>query len=148
MSKNINEPGGLQEIISRIDKLTAETKPVWGKMNVNQMLRHVYDAANFAYETKTERKKPSFFTRNIMKWMIFHVPAPKGIKTFPSIDMVAKGINPPDFAAERDAVKTIFTKISGGGDFQPNPFLGELTPDEWGKLCYVLANHHLKQFGV
>jgi len=31
----------VQEAIDRINKLTADTQPLWGKMNVAQMLAHL-----------------------------------------------------------------------------------------------------------
>jgi hypothetical protein len=31
------------EIIERLNRLTAETKGVWGKMNVSQMLAHTHE---------------------------------------------------------------------------------------------------------
>jgi hypothetical protein len=149
MSKSIINTSEMQEIQSRFDKLTADTKPLWGRMNVKQMLRHVHNAANFAFETETPRKKPGLFDRTVMKWMIFHVPAPKNVKTFQPIDMVANKIDPEEFNAELRATKDIFTRVAEfKGEYQPNPFLGVLTKDEWGRLCYVHAHHHLKQFGV
>src|SRR4051812_36198150 len=39
--KNIFDPSVKQEIISRVNKLTAQTQPQWGKMNVSQMLAHL-----------------------------------------------------------------------------------------------------------
>ncbi len=148
MKKNINNSEDKKEIFSRLDKLTSETKPQWGKMNVNQMLHHVSTAANFAFAEKEPEKKPSFFTRTVMKWMVMNLNAPKGAKTLDGLDMVALGINPVDFNNERQAVKDVFDKISVSDKFQLNPFLGELTKKEWGDLCYLHANHHLKQFGV
>ena len=148
MKKNINNPAEKKEIFDRLDKLTPETKPQWGKMNVNQMLHHVSTAANFAFAEKAPEKKPGFFTRTFMKWMVMNLSAPKGAKTLDGLDMVAMGVNPEDFNNERKAVKDVFDKVSAANKFQINPFIGELTKKEWGELCYLHANHHLKQFGV
>ena len=143
--RSINNSHDLNEVFGRLDKLTAETRASWGKMNIRQMLRHVGDAANFAFDSPNPNAKKKSF----MKWMIFNIPAPKNAKTLPEIDQVAKGVDPDDFERERSRVKELFEKISSSnGPFKVNPFLGELTKDEWGKLCYVHANHHLKQFGV
>ena len=38
--KNIFEQAVTDEVIARIDNLTSKTQPVWGKMNVAQMLAH------------------------------------------------------------------------------------------------------------
>ena len=145
MKKNINNPADLKEVMDRSAKLTPETKGLWGKMNVNQMLRHVGDAANFAFDSPDENAK----RRSFMKWMIFNIPAPKNVKTYPTLDLVANNINPEEFEQERERVKEIFSKISSSnGPFKTNPFLGPLKKEEWGILCYIHANYHFKQFGV
>ncbi len=145
MKKSINNQNDLQEVFDRVGKLKADSKGLWGKMNVNQMLRHVSTAANFAFTSEAQNVKK----RSIMKWMIFNIPAPKGAKTLPQIDMVANNINPEEFEKERQALTDVFKKVSeSNGPFRENPFLGKLTKDEWGKLCYLHSNHHLKQFGV
>jgi len=38
--KNLFEPAVKQDIIDRINKLTPDSKALWGKMNVGQMLAH------------------------------------------------------------------------------------------------------------
>src|SRR5438046_7341659 len=98
MKKSINNSSDLQEVKDRLSKLTHETKGLWGKMSVNQMLRHVSDAANFAFDSPNENAKK----RSFMKWMIFNIPAPKNAKTLPPIDMVANNINPQEFEKERE----------------------------------------------
>ena len=145
MKKSINNTADLQEVFDRLGKLTPESKGLWGKMNVKQMLRHISDAANFAFETPNPNTK----RRGVMLWMILNIPAPKNAKTYPDLDMVANKVDPEEFEKERQRVKEIFGKVSAEkGPFKTNPFLGPLTKDEWGKLCFVHANHHCKQFGV
>ena len=39
--KNLFDPSAKNEILSRIDKLKPDSKALWGKMNVNQGLRHM-----------------------------------------------------------------------------------------------------------
>lgn len=39
--KNLFDPAVKHEIIVRINKLAPESKPLWGKMNVAQMLAHL-----------------------------------------------------------------------------------------------------------
>lgn len=53
-----------QQHLERLDKLTNETKPIWGKMNAAQMLAHLNVTYDLAYERKTS--SPGFF----MKWML------------------------------------------------------------------------------
>ena len=149
MKKSINNPNVLSEIYERIDKLKSDTKGKWGKMNVNQMMCHVRTAANFAFEESIPDKKPGFFNKTILKWMLFNIPPPKNSKTYKDLDMVTKGINPPDFNIEMKKLKDVFGKISASnGPFKSNPLLGDLTKSEWGIICYIHADYHLKQFSA
>ena len=45
------------KIISRLEKLTPETKALWGKMNASQMLAHCNVTYDLAFERITERPK-------------------------------------------------------------------------------------------
>src|SRR5215831_4778867 len=39
--RNLFDPGVKEDILARINNLTAASRPEWGKMNVAQMLAHV-----------------------------------------------------------------------------------------------------------
>jgi hypothetical protein len=55
------------EIIARIESLTPESKALWGKMSVDQMLKHVNEAALIAFGEKT--LKINFLMRFLGKMM-------------------------------------------------------------------------------
>ena len=61
--KDLFDPTVKQEIIDRINKLTPQTKQVWGKMNVSQMLAHVQMPIRIALGT--HQPKGSFLLRLI-----------------------------------------------------------------------------------
>jgi len=50
----------------RLNKLTENAKPLWGKMKVNAMLAHMNDAFRIALGMKSAIDKSNFYTRNIM----------------------------------------------------------------------------------
>jgi hypothetical protein len=50
--KSIFDKKDNNEIISRINKLTPESKSVWGKMSVEQMLKHTNEAVKVAFGEK------------------------------------------------------------------------------------------------
>jgi hypothetical protein len=49
--KNLFDPAVKQNIVERFNKLTPETKALWGKMNVEQMLAHVQRPIAVGYGT-------------------------------------------------------------------------------------------------
>lgn len=149
MSKNlINDK---QTIFDRIDKLTPNSQRLWGKMNVNQMLRHLNEAMKLPLSEITVKSKNGTVKQKFMKIMILAgVPAPKGkAKTFPEIDIVEKGIDPKDFTEEVKSLKDIVNRfVDKENTADLNPMLGKMSKDDWARLDYVHMHHHLKQFGV
>src|SRR6187399_1041142 len=61
--KDLFDPSVKQEIIERINKLTAQTQRQWGKMSVSQMLAHVQMPIRIAFGT--HQPKGSFLLRLI-----------------------------------------------------------------------------------
>ena len=57
------------QIINRINQLTPETKPQWGKMNVAQMLAHCNVTYEMIYTDK--HPEPNFFMGIILKLFNF-----------------------------------------------------------------------------
>ena len=55
-----------QEIISRINSLTPETPALWGKMNVDQMLKHCQSPIDVAFGDL--KLKPNFFFQLLGKF--------------------------------------------------------------------------------
>ena len=54
-----------EEFISRIEKLTQESKLKWGKMSVAQMLAHCCVTYEMVYSDK--HKRPNIFIRFVLK---------------------------------------------------------------------------------
>ena len=150
MSKNLLNPDDKKFILSRIDKLAPNARPLWGKMNVNQVLRHMNDGVRTALGEVRVTTKSNFFTRTLMRWAILGgVPPPKGkAKTFPEMDMVERGINPADFTAEVRDLKSSIDRLAIDKTIPINAKLGKFSREDWGRLHYVHMDHHLKQFGV
>lgn len=66
--KNIFSEVVTKEVISRIEALTPDTKPSWGKMSVSQMMAHCNVAYTMAFSTS--KKRPKFLTRLVLKWVV------------------------------------------------------------------------------
>jgi hypothetical protein len=152
MKKNLLQPETKEEILSRINKLTAQTQRQWGKMNVNQMLRHNSDAMLQVYGEIKIAPRDNWFLKQMMRYIIFktEMPTPKGkAQTFPEVDMVARNINPPDFETEKKKLFDLVKNFPAKPQLHPtSPLLGKMTTEEWARLMYTHIDHHLNQFGV
>lgn len=152
MKKNLLQPETRAEIISRIDKLTPGAKSQWGKMNVNQMLRHTAYGLENAMGEMPATAKSGPIMRAIMRFVVLKtdIPAPKGkAETFPEFNTVENGVNPVDFNAEREQLKAILNRFPNASKYgTESPLLGKMSKQDWARLNYGHLDHHLKQFGV
>ncbi len=148
---NLFNPKVKEEILSRIDKLTPDTKAVWGKMNVNQGIWHMAKAFEIATGklNATPTKVPSI-PKWLLKFFLLNMRPPKGrAETFEEMNTVSKGINPDDFEAERNKLKAAVEEFYNSNSLLPeNKIAGKFSKDDWGRLNYNHTDHHLRQFGV
>ena len=149
--KNLFDPKAKEEILSRIDHLTPGAKAQWGKMNVNQGLRHMA----MAFDVATGKLDPTPATtppmpRWLLRFFLLNIKPPKGrAETFKEMNTVANKIDPADFEIERTKLKNAVEDFSKATDLVPeNKMVGKFSRDDWGKLNYNHTDHHLRQFGV
>jgi hypothetical protein len=136
-------------ILARIDTLTAESTPAWGRMNVSQMLTHITDALRMTFgEIRVKDKHIPLIRHFPFKQLVLYVlPFPKGSPTAP--ELLARV--PDSFDAERAQCKAYvarFANLNGTHAFAPHPIFGPLTESEMGTLVYKHIDHHLRQFRV
>lgn len=152
MKKNLLQPETRAEILARIDKLTPDTKSQWGKMNVNQMLRHTTYGLENAMGEMGATAKSGPIMKAIMRFVVLKtdIPAPKGkAETFPEFNTVENGVNPPDFNVVREQLKATLDRFPNASKYgKESPLLGPMSKQDWARLNYGHLDHHLKQFGV
>jgi hypothetical protein len=139
------------KIIERINNLNNLTQPVWGKMNVAQMLAHVCVSYEMVYENK--HKVPGAFLKFILKTFIKKSivgegPYKKNSQTAPAFLIT----NERDFNTEKQRIIDYLKKTQELGEnyFEDRESLsfGKLSKKEWNNLFWKHIDHHLKQFGV
>ena len=153
MKKNLLQPETRAEIIARIDKLSPTTKNLWGKMNVNQVLRHTtYGLQNAMGEMAATAPKSGALKKALMRFVIMKtdMPTPKGkAETMPEFNTVENKVNPPDFHSEREQLKAHLNRFPNAPKYAAeSPLLGPMTKEDWARLNYGHLDHHLKQFGA
>ncbi len=136
--------------ISRINKLTPESKALWGKMSVDQMLSHCQAPFDFTFGTKP--MKANFIIRlfgKILKKKVFGATEFK--KNSPTAPAFIRK-ETYDFEASKNGLIERINVFSDVGQMaiktSKHPFFGELTYDEWSKMHTMHLDHHLRQFGV
>lgn len=149
--KSVFNPQDVEEIISRINKLTPESQRLWGKMSVSQMLAHCNVAYEVVYENKHPKPNPifKFIAKTfIKKHLVNEVPYPKSTRTAP-VFIVSSD---KDFSNEKDRLIGFIRKTLelGENHFENKESysVGKLTAQEWNNMFYKHLDHHFKQFGV
>jgi hypothetical protein len=149
--KSVFKLADSQELIARINKLNPETKQLWGKMNVAQMLAH----CNVTYELVYEDKHPKpnavakFFIKLFAKeTVVGDKPYSKNGRTAPVFIITDERV----FQAEKERLINHIKKTQEMGesffDGKESHGFGVLTIKQWNNLFYKHLDHHLSQFGV
>jgi len=149
--KNIFTKEVTAEIVARIDRLTSETQPIWGKMSVAQMLAHCCVTYEMVYTDKHPR--PNAFTRFMMKTLIKNMVTSE--KPYVKNGRTAKQFvisDDKNFETEKKRLIDFITKTQqlGEQEFEgkESHSFGKLTAKEWNNMFYKHLHHHLTQFGV
>lgn len=138
-------------IIDRLHKLTPETKALWGKMQVAQMLAH----CNVTYEMIFEdtHAQPNAFLKFILKTLVkkkvvSDTPFEHNSRTAPQFIIQ----DTKDFIIEKERLIGYIQKVQTLGESYFNNkeshSFGPLSTLEWNNMFYKHLHHHLTQFGV
>jgi hypothetical protein len=148
---NIFSAEVLKTLNKRINQLTPESIPLWGKMNVSQMLAHCNVPYEMVYTDK--HPQPNAFVGFVIallakKAVVNEKPYPKNSRTAPQF--IIKGER--DFEIEKRRLVDYLEQTQKLGEkhfdgLSSNSF-GNLTTTEWNNLFYKHLDHHLTQFGV
>ena len=139
-----------QGLVDRINALTAASKPLWGKMQVAQMLAHAQQPLRVSLgELHLKRGVVGFLFGKIAKKQLL-----AGALMKKNLPTAREFLVKTDVLFEEEKKKLIalvqrfYQNGPNGLTKEDHPFFGKLTSDEWDKLQYIHLDHHLRQFGV
>lgn len=150
MSQYLFNKEECEKLIDRVNRLTPESKAVWGRMTVAQMLLHSQKPLQIAFgEAKIKRNLFGIlFGRIAKKTLVNDSPFSKNLPTAPSF--VVK--DQPDFNAEREKLIALIRRFYTSGpealSKEPHGFFGPMSTMDWAKSNWKHLDHHLRQFGV
>ena len=138
-------------LIARVNALSVDCKPSWGKMNVEQMVSHLVQAGELPFVTSVPDRS-SFLSRNVIKHLVLYVlPIPKEVKTSAEMDQQQAGRKPLGLETDKSNLVDAINKLGELSiDYKclSHPFFGKLSAKQWGMLGHKHIDHHLRQFGV
>lgn len=139
-----------QECLDRINKITPESQPKWGKMDAAQMFAHVASVQDVTNGKPLENTPfmAKLFKGFIRKMVVNEKPYKKSSQTHPQF-LVA---NAKDFAEQKahllQALETFRDENKDGPSPHVHSLFGKMTHQEKGWSMYKHLDHHLQQFGV
>lgn len=150
--ENIFDVKVVQNYIDRINTLTPETQPLWGKMSVDQMLAHCNVSYEMVYEPEKHRKPGSiakFILKTFVKSKVVGEKGyPKNSPTAPQFIIADR----KNFEEEKKRLIGFIQKTQQLGetafDGKESFSFGKLKAREWNNMFAKHLNHHLAQFGI
>jgi hypothetical protein len=149
---NIFELQTTDKLLHRISELAPNTFPLWGKMDVAQMLAHCCVAYEQAFDENA--KRPNTFVRFMLRAMLKNkltnstTPYKKNLGTAPEFLIT----DARDFETEKARLIAYIQQVEQLGakyfEGKESVSLGKLNSFEWNNLFYKHLDHHLSQFGV
>ncbi len=139
------------KLIERLNKLSGDEAPLWGKMTAEQMMSHLVQGGELPFEPSVPDRS-TFMSRTFIKPLILHVlPMPKEVKVSAEMDQQADGRKPLGFDTDRSLLIESMKKLgelSVDHKCLDHPFFGKMSAKDWANIAYKHIDHHLKQFGV
>lgn len=138
-------------LIERVRRLTGDETPLWGKMNVNQMVSHLIQAGDMPFEASVADRS-NLLSRTVLKPLILYVlPIPKEVKTSPEMNQLENGRKPQDFESDKAMLIESINRLGSlplDRKCLAHPFFGAMNAKQWAVMAHKHINHHLAQFGV
>jgi len=149
--RSLAEPGALDDVLARLDKLHPQRPRAWGKMTPHEAVCHLADSFRCVLGELTVAPADTWLQRTVVKFVALRVPLewPKGIPTRPEVDQHVGGTKPVEFERDRAALVELIRRfVAAEASYSPHPIFGVLNREEcliWG---YRHMDHHLRQFAV
>jgi hypothetical protein len=147
---SIFNKAGNQTILDKLSRIKPDSKALWGKMTVEQMLVHCQKPFDVAEgNLKLKRNFVGFlFGKMFLKKILNNDEMQKNMPT----DKVFIITSSPNFEIEKQKLAAFILDFGTIGHSKikdlDHPFFGKMTPEQWGGLAYKHLYHHLTQFGA
>jgi len=137
-----------QSIIDRINNLKPDSQRQWGKMSVDQMLKHANETIIVAFGEN--QIKMNFVLKLLGKMLKKKMLNSDFGENSPTAKEFIFTGNYNFDEAKAELIKNFsrFTEGHQSITLMNHPFWGKMTYEDWDILMWKHINHHLKQFGV
>jgi hypothetical protein len=149
--QSIHNPEQLSLLQTRIDALRANARPLWGEMNLLQMLAHCIEPFYYFLNEKEFSQFPPEQAQKMVKAAILEkAPFMQHLPTHPYFNKQNEAISEEQENLQ-ETLKFYLRTLASRPDtyaFGPHPAAGHFTREEIGFMAFKHTDHHLRQFGV
>ena len=142
-----------KEYVPALQKLRADTQPLWGKMNVQQMIEHMAEYIAMGYgNPEMPLTIPEDKVEKAQDWLKTEKPFKENTPN----SLLPETPKPVEFKNKEEAIADLQEELNNFFNtfdttkkkYVMNPFFGELDYGMSIQLLHKHASHHLRQFGV
>ncbi len=149
--KTIVSKSTIDKLIARVNKISEDKQPLWGKMTAYQMLKHCAESEKINLGEKKYKRLfiGKIFGKMALKEIVKDdLPGKKNARTHPALVIKDHG----DVELQKQLLIALLNKYPGrtANDFKDivHPFFGRMSFENWDRLIYKHMDHHLRQFDV
>ena len=138
----------------RVEHISKESTPLWGKMTAHEMVCHATDIVRDVLGVRqVEPMTPPEMRPQIIAMVITENEWDKNIDTFPPYlqGEGGGGTKPVDFESDKRTLLDLLRRLYETDDqfqFSPHAGLGILSREQNGVFIWKHTDHHLRQFGL
>lgn len=142
----------IAEIIQRLDKLRADSKPNWGEMSAQRMVEHLTDIIKISSgKTKLPLEIPKEKIEKMQQFLESDKPMAKNIEVpFAKKDQELRNeeieLAIDEFLLEWLDFEEHFSLDENRTE--QHPYYGDLNYEQWCRLHAKHLTHHFEQFGI
>jgi hypothetical protein len=155
--QSLLKPESRDTLWQRVQSLRPDTPARWGQFTAPRMLAHLIQSLRMTSGDLVAAPEPVPWVLShapLKHLLIYVLPFPKGMSTFPEL-LAREAADPHNIsaAAWAEEQKTFKNALDAVGAMKPagrwpdHGAFGPLTGREWGVLQYRHLHHHLRQFG-
>jgi hypothetical protein len=148
--KNVLNQPHYEELVQRINSISATSERRWGAMTPTQMLQHCVQQLKLALGqvARTKQGPWIFHTWLGKKIALSGLPWNKGMKA-PQQMITQPGQNDEHtvHSAKKEFLQ-LLQAVLNTPQLQSHPYFENMSHSEWGRLIWKHTDYHLKQFSA
>ena len=148
MPKSLADQSVRNEMLDRLERLSPDATPRWGRMSSAQMLAHLADWMAMAEGSLAVAPIRMIVRYPPLKQLaIYWLPFPKNVMTAPEL----RTRKARDWSIELETVRQRlegFDAVARRVGWPHHPAFGKMTRRAWCVFAYRHMGHHFRQFGI